>query len=316
MVFIQGGHMTRNILTAVFVCFALVLASGAIWLTPGNLGTTVNTTVNDAHPTIANSGAYLIFESNRPGGSGGTDLWVTDANGSTWLSPVNLGANANTSSDEYAPFLSGDNSNLYWTSNSPSGSFGGFDVWMCPMSGGSPGVRVNIGAGVNTVYNDISPVITTDGQTLYFGSDRPGTLGAYDVYVSVLSGGSWQTPQNVGSTVNSGSSEEPMWISSDGNTLVFISNRPGGSYGGFDLWYSIKSGSTWGTPINLGQPVNSNGDERGATFRCNYGGIGGFLWFGSSRSGGTGAQDIWTTSDSTFQTVTPMSLGNIRANFH
>ncbi len=51
------------------------------------------------------------------------DLWITDNNGSTWLSPVNLGTDVNTSSEEYAPTLSPDNSSLYWTSNSTGWKF-------------------------------------------------------------------------------------------------------------------------------------------------------------------------------------------------
>ncbi len=186
------------------------------------------------------------------------------------------------------------------------------------MSGGDPGIRVNIGAGINTIYNDISPIYLDDGQSqsLYFGSDRPGTLGNYDIYVSVMSGGSWQTPQNVGSAVNTNSSEEPVWISPDGNTLVFISNRVAGGYGGFDLWFTVKSGTTWGIPINLNNPLNSAQDDRGATFRCNGGAIGGFIWFSSSRAGGTGGYDLWTSIESNYITVEPKSLGHIRANFH
>jgi Tol biopolymer transport system component len=310
--------MTRTFFTAWMVCFALAIAGGAVWLSPNNLGTTVNTTVDDAHPTVAPNGGYIIFESNRPGGSGAHDIWITDRSGTTWLSPVNLGTDVNTSSDEYAPTLSADGSKMYWTSNTAGGSFGGFDCWWCPMAGGDPGVRVNMGAGINTVYNDISPIFVDDGQTqmLYFGSDRPGTLGGYDIYVSAQAGGSWQTPQNVGSAVNSSSSEEPVWISPDGNTMVFSSNRVGGSYGGNDLWLTVKSGSTWGTPSNLGTPLNSAGDERGATFRCNGGSVGGFIWFGSSRGGGTGAYDLWTSIESNYVTVVPMSLGGIKANFH
>jgi len=308
--------MTRTIFMAWIVCFALVLAGGAVWLAPNNLGTPVNTTANDAHPTIANSGTYMFFESNRPGGSGAHDLWITDANGIIWQPPINLGTNVNTAAEEFAPFLNPDNSKLYWTSNSSAGSFGGYDVWWCPVSGGSPGVRVNIGAGINTIYNDISPIISADGQTLYFASDRPGTLGGYDIYVSVQSGGSWQTPQNLGSSVNSNSAEEPMWLSADENTLIFNSNRPGGSYGLNDLWYTVKSGLTWGTPVNLGQPINTNGEERGATFHCNAGSIGGQIWFSSNRAGGIGAYDMWTSIESNFITVEPKSLGCIRANFH
>jgi hypothetical protein len=315
MVFPQGGHMTRTLFTAWIMLFALAVASGAYWLEPDNLGTPVNTTSNDSHPTIAPGGTYMIFESNRPGGSGYHDLWITDLSGTTWQPPVNLGTDVNTTSEEYAPTLSPDATKLYWCSNTPGGSFGGFDCWYCPMAGGDPGVRVNLGAGINSIYNDISPVISADGLTLYFGSDRPGTIGSYDIWVSVNSGGSWQTPQNLGSTINTSSAEEPVWISPDGNTLVFSSGRPGGSYGLNDFWYSVKSGTTWGTPINLGQPMNSAGDERGATFRCNAGAIGGFVWFGSSRAGGVGQQDIWTSIESNYITVEPTSLGCVKASF-
>ena len=307
--------MKKYFLVAWAFCFVMITAIGAVWSTPLNLGPTVNSASNDSHPTIASNGAFIIFESNRPGGQGWHDLWITDYDGSVYQMPTNMGTNVNTGAEDYAPYLGVGQTRLFWCSNVAAGGFGGYDVWYCPMSGGDPGIRVNIGAGINSVYNEVSPVVTNDGNTMYFATDRVGTTGGYDIYTSVQSGGSWQTPTSLGNIVNSPQNEEPVWISDDGNTLVFISNRPGGSYGGLDLWYTIKGGGGWGTPINLGSPINTANDERGATFRCNGGVIGGWMFLGSSRPGGNGGYDVWQAFESGYVKVQPQSLGIIRANF-
>jgi len=136
-------------------------------------------------------------------------------------------------------------------------------------------------------------VLSRDGNSIYICSDRNGTFGSLDVWVSQKVGGTWQTPVNLGETVNSFLVDSPRWISDDGNTLIIDSQRLEGRIGAIDLWYVVKSGADWLAPVNFGTPINSRWDEQGPGFFGNDGAIGGRIFFGSGRTGGLGGWDIW-----------------------
>jgi len=125
-------------------------------------------------------------------------------------------------------------------------------------------------------------------------------------------GGAWQTPVNLGGVVNGAGNELPRWISDDGRTLLFNSDRPGGQ-GSVDMWYTVYRGGAWQAPVNLGPAVNSPAMELGASFKCNHGAMGGFIFFGSGREGGHGGWDLWQSTDSEYHGVEPTSLGRVKA---
>lgn len=159
------------------------------WGPPVNLGPVVNSTQWEQHPTISSDGLTLIFESYRPGGYGGVDLWVT-TRGSTrdaWTSPMNLGPTVNTPYDEWWPRLSPDDRLLFFTSPDRPGGFGKTDLWMTRRATTKDqwSVPVNVGPAVNTAAEEGAPSFSLDGSILYFASDRPGGLGGWD---------QWQVP--------------------------------------------------------------------------------------------------------------------------
>lgn len=156
--------------------------------------------------------------------------------------------------------------------------------------------------------------MASDGQTLYMCSTRAGGYGAHDIWVARKVGGTWRAPENLGSTVNTHYNEQPCWISGNGNILVFSSDRTGG-YGGTDLYYTTRSGNDWTAPQNLGSVLNSSGNEYNASFHCNRNVIGGIVYIGSSRPGGQGGFDLWTSEDSEFHAVDPSSVGAVKASF-
>ena len=123
--------------------------SFAAWQTPTNLGARVNTTADEWYPFISQDGRYIVFASNRGGGYGGTDLWRTAYSSGAWQTPVNMGGNVNTAFGESVPFLSYNESRLYFISACPGGQ-GGYDIWWCPITGGTAGPKTNLGSAVNT----------------------------------------------------------------------------------------------------------------------------------------------------------------------
>jgi len=242
------------------------------------------------------------------------DLWRSDYTGGDWQSPVNLGSNVNSSSTETRPFLAEGDTVLYFASD--ESGYGGFDIFYCTITpDGVVGAKTNLGSAINTADAEASPVLSPDGNTLYFASNRvSGGYGSTDVWVSEKSGGTWGIPLNLGGVINTSEADEPAWVSNDGNTLVFMSNRPG-TYGSMDLWYSVKSGGVWQTPVNFGPTVNSPDPEYGCSFYCNHGELGGVMYFGSGRDDGEGGLDIWTSTDDAYISVTPTSLGSVKAAF-
>src|SRR6266850_6361061 len=101
------------------------------WSAPINLGPVINSAFSDQGPAISKNGLSLYFTSNRPGGLGGFDMYVSQRASvhEPWGSPVNLGPTVNTTSDEGNPAFSRDGHFLFFQSRRPGG-FGGIDLWV------------------------------------------------------------------------------------------------------------------------------------------------------------------------------------------
>ena len=117
----------------------------------------------------------------------------------------------------------------------------------------------NLGAIVNSSADDRRPSISSDGNTLYFSSNRPGGQGGFDIWKTTKVADAWGQPTNLGSPINTDYTDFLPSISSDGNTLYFISDRP--SSQDYDIWVSTKVGGVWQDPVSLGTTVNSAGAE-------------------------------------------------------
>jgi hypothetical protein len=220
-----------------------------------NLGPTVNTPSLEGHGCISADGLTLYFCSNRPGGFGSYDLWVTTraTKADKWGTPVNLGPNVNSSTYAMESSISPDGLTLWFESGRPGG-LGGGDVWMTtrPTISDPWGPPVNLGPPVNSAFDDGDPSISDDGRILFFTSGRPGGYGNYDLWVSKrkTTDDQWGTTVNLGRSVNQTSNDLGANISADGRTLYFNSNRPGG-YGSYDIWQAPI------IPV-----VDFNGDEK------------------------------------------------------
>jgi outer membrane protein OmpA-like peptidoglycan-associated protein len=135
-------------------------------------------------------------------------------------------------------------------------------------------------------YNTSSPSLSKDGKTLYFVSDRPGSLGSTDIWKATLNtDGSFATPENLGPNVNTEANELSAFIADD-NTLYFASNGRIG-LGGLDVFaYNVSKAEP---AINIGKPVNSEKDDFGFTFNQAQN----VAFMSSNRDGGLGDDDIY-----------------------
>jgi outer membrane protein OmpA-like peptidoglycan-associated protein len=157
------------------------------WSTPENLGETINTESWESAPSLSPDKRDLYFTSNRPGGYGGNDIYISHRmpNGQ-WTAPENLGPEINTAGNESAPFIHADNQSLYFTSNGHPG-YGGDDLFVSRKGlKGVWGKPENLGYPINTIENEGSLVVAADGKTAYYASDRADSRGGLDIYTFEL----------------------------------------------------------------------------------------------------------------------------------
>lgn len=157
------------------------------WSTPENLGRAINTEFWESAPSLSPDKKDLYFASNRPGGYGGNDIYVSHylANG-RWSAPENLGPEINTIGDESTPFIHADNQSLFFTSSGHLG-YGSNDLFLSRKGpDGKWGKPENLGYPINTIEDEGSMVISADGKTAYYASDRADSRGKLDLYTFQL----------------------------------------------------------------------------------------------------------------------------------
>lgn len=161
----------------------LTVNKGETWSDPMNLRKPVNSKHWESQPCIASNGKHLYFTSDRPGGFGGTDLYMSTFGDDGWGNPVNLGPEINTSRDEQFPFIHSDNVTLYFSSEGHLG-MGQSDLFKSNKKpDGTWEKPVNLGYPINTTGNDWNLVVTRDAKTAYYSSDKiKEGYGGMDIY--------------------------------------------------------------------------------------------------------------------------------------
>jgi Tol biopolymer transport system component len=234
------------------------------WGPPVNLGPTVNTAFDEGNPAFSRDGHFLFFQSKRPGGLGGIDIWVSRRNNThddfDWQPAVNLGPGVNSAADDNGPTYlqndeaefenndEGDRENedegmpqLYFGSSRPGGP-GPPDIYLsAQMADGSFGPAVLV-TELSSAQAENRPSIRRDGLEILFQSNRIGSVGLGDLWMSTRKStlDAWTTPVNLGNTINTVFVEQNAYLSSDSKTLFFSSDRPGGS-GGLDLYMTTRT---------------------------------------------------------------------------
>jgi len=144
----------------------------------------INSDFHDRMPSISADGHYLFFSSNRPGGYGKDDIWVSeyDTKLERWGKPINLGESVNTPSSEISPSIHVDGITLYFSSNRQGGA-GAYDIYVTQMLMKQIWKKPqNIGYPYNSLQDDEYPTVLKSGQYMYFASNRPGGEGGFDIY--------------------------------------------------------------------------------------------------------------------------------------
>jgi outer membrane protein OmpA-like peptidoglycan-associated protein len=153
------------------------------WSEPENLGPNINTEFWESSPSLSPDKRVLYFSSNRYGGVGGKDLYYSVRMSNGKFGPaINMGDSINTAGDELAPYIHADNQTLFFTSDGLPG-YGGSDLYlMRKQDDGSWSKPENLGYPINTVDDEGSFAVSSDGLTAYYASDRSDSRGGLDLY--------------------------------------------------------------------------------------------------------------------------------------
>jgi tetratricopeptide (TPR) repeat protein len=152
------------------------------WRTPEPFGKPINTSYWEGGACISPDGKTLYFTSERKGGFGNSDIWMSVRKTKTeWDTPINLGAEINTPYDEAGLFLAPDGKTLFFCSNGPN-SMGSYDIFRTVYKDGKFSAPENLGYPINTTKRDGPLVLGADTRYAYFSSDRLGGFGENDIY--------------------------------------------------------------------------------------------------------------------------------------
>ncbi len=197
----------------------------------------INTVENEGAENISQDGQWLVFTGcNRPDGFGSCDIYISYLTPQGWSEAINLGGNVNSDQWESQPCLSPDKKDLYFASRRPGG-YGGSDIYVCHLQeNGKWSDPENLGPSVNTPGDEQCPFIHADNQTLYFSSNYWPGYGDDDLfYVRKGPNGYWSMPVNLGYPINTINREGTLFITSDGKTAYYASDRSD-SRGGLDIY--------------------------------------------------------------------------------
>jgi hypothetical protein len=267
-----------------------------------NLGPTINTSSTDAGPAISKDGLSLYFNSNRAGGFGDNDIWVSHrvTLGASWGIPQNLGPIINSGALEGVPALSRDGHWLFFNSNR-AGGYGQNDLWASYRAHTHDDFAweapVNLGAGVNSAAFDAGAAFFENEEAgpplLFFGSTRPGGFGSFDIYLSAALGDGTLGPAVLVPELSSMGNDQRPSVRFDG-LEVFLQSDRFDTVGGADLWVSTREtlSQAWSMPVNLGPTVNSTATEQQPYIAADRE----TLLFASNRPGGLGGLDLYVTT--------------------
>ncbi len=272
-----------------------------------NIGSAINTSAPEYSPAVSIDGSALYFTSRR--------LWEDSANAEyidpktdtylediyvsykdfdgEWELPILI--DGSTPSQNQATIsVSSDERRIYIYSDAT----GNGDIYYSDFQNARlEGLTEFVVEGVNTDSWEPHISVTPDGNTIYFVSNRKGGFGGRDIYrITKLPNGEWSEIYNLGENINTPYDEDAPFIAVDNKTLYFASNNPK-SIGGFDIFVSLMDDmGIWSTPINLGTPINSTGDDLYYTTTSD----GRFAYITSYRADGFGEKDIYEIEDNFF----------------
>jgi hypothetical protein len=203
------------------------------WTAPVSISPNVNTSTHEATVGLTADGQTLLIYKDFNGG----DIYYSTLDGNNWTFPQAMGSDINSPNWETSACLTPDGGTLYFVSDRKEGSMGGKDIWKCiKLPNGKWGKAVNLGAPINTPYDEESPFIHPSGNVLFFSSNGHQTMGGYDVFFSTRDEGNWEPPLNIGYPINTTDDDVFYVTSPDGKRGYYASASRAEGYGDKDIY--------------------------------------------------------------------------------
>jgi outer membrane protein OmpA-like peptidoglycan-associated protein/tetratricopeptide (TPR) repeat protein len=258
--------------------------------------TIVNTEFNDFAPSITMDGEELVFTSDRPNGHTAdevgefdNDIYTTSFVDGKWKKPATAKGRINTETDDLSNNFSYNGTKMLISRINAAGNY---DIYETVLKGDSWGEPINFSLNINSKSNDIYASYSYNDVKIYFAKDNASgsSKNGFDIYSSGImnrAARKYGTPTRVMKT-SSPFNDGPIYLHPDGETMYFASEGFN-SMGGFDIFMVKKEGSAWGTPVNMGYPINTPYDDFFFASSAN----GKYAYITSNRKGGKGGYDIY-----------------------
>lgn len=238
--------------------FALKATQNSLIITPNELPKQVNRFDSQYFPVLSTDRETLIFTGQQDKDE---NLYQSSYKDSTWSTPISISNKINTLENEGTASIAADGRTIVFTACGGRKGYGSCDLFISYKQGEEWSIPQNLGSNINSGEWESQPSLSPDGRTLYFVSDRKGSLGKRDIWVSQLdSVNIWQKAVNVGNIINTIEDDLSPFLHANGKTLFFSSEGHVGM-GGLDLFFTENKAGKWSVPENLGFPLNTHEDQ-------------------------------------------------------
>jgi OmpA-OmpF porin, OOP family len=246
--------------------FAIEGLKNPLSINPQPVSKSINRQALQFFPVLTGDQQQMLFTARlTPDKNSDENIYLSTKVNGEWGEPTYI-KELNTHTNEGTCTMSADGKTLIFTVCQESDSrqtFGSCDLFVSYKVGGVWQAPSNLGREVNSDRWDTQPSLSADGRTLYFVSDRAGSVGGTDIWRTRRNEkGQWQPAENLGREVNTPRSELGPFIHVNGKTLYFASDGYVGM-GGYDLFKTERENGRWATPENLGYPLNDQRNQVG-----------------------------------------------------
>ena len=259
------------------------LMSRPLYVKMENLGELINESNAEFNPVVSDNNDVLVYSKSEAFYD--AILYSTKQDGK-WSGPLNMNEILQVDREYFPTSISKDGNTLYLYS---SLDYDGI-IYTSTFANGRWNPIVKLNDNINTKFWESHATVSHDDRKLYFTSNRKGSIGGLDIYVSKRdTSGDWGTPLNLGPVINTIYNEESPFLSKDDKTL-FFSSRGHFNMGGYDVFYSTAlDNGEWSVPLNMGYPINSTDDD--VFFKPS--GEGYEAYYAVDRPQGFGKEDIY-----------------------
>jgi hypothetical protein len=282
-----------------------------------NLGGNINSEYSDYYPFVTASESFIVYNTKRPeknverleNGNYPNSIYVSKVVNGEYMKGSPIGAPINTGNggmEVVGLSANGENILLYMSEGSGKGN-----LFISKMDvHGEFSKPEKLDPKINGGGDEIAASISSDGNTIYFASNRKGGMGGTDIYICKKVGKKWSEPMNAGKEINTPFDEDFPNISPDGKVLYF-SSKGHTSMGGYDIFKSNfdEAANTFSSPKNIGFPINTTDDDM--NFRISKNGKYGYI--ASAKAGGNGDYDIYRVTFNEIENDYSVVIGSMSA---